>query len=76
MSSPTRSRATGRRSSAVSPPPSKGPEVGGIWQQGVAGWKATQHLILVDIEPDAEEATISVDAQATHYLPDDLGGSH
>ena len=56
-----------------------GPEVGGIWQQGMAGWKATQHLtgnILVELERDADEATISVDAQATHYLPDDLGGSH
>ena len=56
-----------------------GQEVAGIWQQGMAGWKATQHPtgnILIEIEPDAEEATISVDAQATHYLPDDLGGSH
>jgi SnoaL-like domain len=56
-----------------------GAEVGGIWQQGMAGWKATQHLtgnVLVDIEPDPVEATISVDAQATHYLPDGLGQSH
>jgi hypothetical protein len=54
-----------------------GAEVGAIWRQGMAGWKGTQHLtgnILIDI--DGDDATISVDAQATHYLPDDFGGSH
>jgi hypothetical protein len=61
------------------PAAAAGQEVGGIWQQGMAGWKATQHLtgnVLIDIDPNAGEATISVDAQATHYLPDDLGDSH
>ncbi len=53
-----------------------GAEVGSIWKGLMSGWRATQHLtgnLLVRI--DGDEASVSVDAQATHYLPDDLGDS-